>query len=546
MSHQPGTIPVVTNTCLPPECGPTKPLGGADIGVCPTRLHHDRFTTAERIFDEVRARDAQRGIEHENRVLATMAEIHRDVVQIASGTDAEERTLKAMCAGAAFIVGGRLRSTDGILVGAPDLLVRLDGGYAPVEVKNHKIEGSRGIPAKASPLGAIATTPDDETKFRGNRRRDLLQVAHYRRLLSEVGHASSSPVGGVIGSEEPYSCLWVDVTAGEPSIMKEYEALRSHALDAIRFGIEHPEAPREKPWWRAECSRCDWATLCKSQLVARNDVTLLTRVGQNDRAALARNGITRIDEVAALDPADERLPESSVVYQARARTAGRLLRRDDGPGVLVVPSARREIDFDIETYNGQIYLAGFLTTVDGVSTYEPIADWTGTEEGERSLVEAMFARLATLTDGDTITQHWTEYEQRILKAAGERHGLSIPGFDSIADWFDQNAVDLCDWTRRNFASPNGYGLKVIAPLCGFTWRDEDPGGRQSEIWFERMLTGDLAMRDRILVYNEDDVIAQREIRRWVRAQDIGDGPGSAIPSVLDWPLGPITSPEHGT
>ncbi len=542
MSQRAGRIRGVTNSYLPPQRTPTKRLGGADIGVCLTRLHHDRFTAAERVFDEVRTRDADRGIEHESRVLAAMAEIHRDVAQIASGTDAEERTLNAMAAGTAFIVGGRLGSTDRTLVGAPDLLVRLDGGYAPVEVKNHKVAGTNGIPATATALQSITATNSAAAKFRGNRRRDLLQVAHYRHLLSEIGHASSSPVGGVIGSEEPYGCLWVDLTAGEPSIMEEYEALRSDALDAIRFGSENLASPRAEPWWRGECSRCDWATLCKAQLAARNDVTLLTRVGQDDRAALARNGITRIDEIATLDPADERLPESSVVYQARARTAGHLLRRDGGAGALAVPSAPREVDFDIETYNGQIYLAGFLTTVDGVSTYEPIADWTGTEEGERSLVEAMFARLATLTDGDTITQHWTEYEQRILKAAGERHGLSIPGFDSIADWFDQNAVDLCDWTRRNFASPNGYGLKVIAPLCGFTWRDEDPGGRQSEIWFERMLAGDLTMRDRLLAYNEDDVIAQREVRRWVRAQDDGGGPGTAIPSVHTWPLELSDSP----
>lgn len=536
MSQGAGRIRAVTNIGAPRDRTTASRLGGGEIGMCLTRLHHDRFATARPLLDEVRLRDAQRGIEHENRVLAAIADIHRDVAPIASGAGAEERTLNALDAGASLIVGGRLGSTDGALVGAPDLLVRLEGGYAPLEVKNHKVAGARGIPATATVLKSITATNSTAAKFRGNRRRDLLQVAHYRHLLFEVGHASSSPVGGVIGSEEPYGCLWVDLTTGEPSIMEEYDSLQSDALDAIRFGSENPGTPRAEPWWRGECSRCDWETLCRAQLTARNDVTLLTRVGHDDRAALAGYGITRIDEVAALDPADERLPESSVVYQARARTAGRLLRRDDGAGALAVPSARREVDFDIETYNGQIYLAGFLTTVDGMSTYEPIVDWTGTEEGERNLVEAMFARLATLSDGDTITQHWTEYEQRTLKAAGERHRLSIPGFHSVGDWFEQNAVDLCDWTRRNLASPNGYSLKAIAPLCGFTWRDEDPGGRQSEIWFERMLTGDVAMRDRILVYNEDDVIAQREVRRWVRAQDDGGGPGTAIPSVHTWPL----------
>ncbi len=44
------------------------------------------------------------------------------------------------------------------------------------------------------------------------------------------------------------------------------------------------------------------------------------------------------------------------------------------------------------------------------------------------------------------------------------------------------------------------------------------------------------MRDRLLAYNEDDVLAQLAVRRWVRSHDTGAGPGSSIPSALRWPL----------
>ncbi|MEN8239134.1 MAG: ribonuclease H-like domain-containing protein [Actinomycetota bacterium] len=66
-------------------------------------------------------------------------------------------------------------------------------------------------------------------------------------------------------------------------------------------------------------------------------------------------------------------------------------------------------------------------------------------------------------------------------------------------------------------------------------RHDDPGGRQSEVWFEHVLAGDEEMKGRLLAYNEDDVIAQHEIRRWIRSHDDGTGPGSTIPSVHDWP-----------
>jgi predicted RecB family nuclease len=106
----------------------------------------------------------------------------------------------------------------------------------------------------------------------------------------------------------------------------------------------------------------------------------------------------------------------------------------------------------------------------------------------------------------------------------------------VNEWFDHHAIDLLAWTKERFESPNGYSLKAIAPLCGFNWRDDDPGGLQSEIWYEEMLTGADEMMQRLLEYNEDDVAAQKAIRGWIVANDSGSGPGTAIPSVLTWPV----------
>jgi hypothetical protein len=511
-------------------------LGGADIGLCLTRIHHDRFTPAEPIFDEVRARDSARGYEHEANVLTALSSQHTSIASIEQGTTAVEQTLAAMASSVRFIIGGRLESQDRISVGAPDLLVWLDDGYAAVEIKNHKVLGTNGIIGTVTSLADIAEPFGEPIKFRGNRRRDLLQVAHYNRLVGEAGYAASASLGGVIGSEEPYGCVWVDLAQGDRSIDLEYQSTLAATRIAIEEGSHHPESPLNPPWWRTECSRCDWSELCSGQLAAVNDPTLLSRVDADNRSALASDDITTIKDVANLSLQDDRLPNSSVVLQARARTAGQLLRQDDGDGALRVPSAHTEVDFDIETYGGAIYLAGFLITTEGRSTFEPVVNWGGTPEAEAAVVEEMFNKLASLSGDDTIVQHWTNYERRILTEAGERHGLSIPGYATVDEWFDAHAVDLCDWARKNLVSPNGYGLKVIAPLCGFDWRDDDPGGRQSEIWFEHVLAGDDEMKARLLEYNEDDVVAQLAIRRWLRSKDDGTGPGSTIPSAHNWPL----------
>ncbi len=504
--------------------------------MCLTRIHHDRFTDAPTVVDEVRSRDAALGIEHESLVLTRLTGVMRRVAQV-TGDDPVAATLDALASGADLVLGARLLSADGRSVGVPDVLVRLDDGYAPIEVKHHKVLGSSGIDGLVAPLESLtdvsATGP---AKFRTGRRRDLLQVAHYRRLLDEAGYASRLALGGVIGSERPYRCVWVDLEAGHTPIMVEYDDYVVAATDAIEHGVAHNDEPLVDPWWRTECTRCDWAAHCKGRLEATSDVTLLSNVTTSVRDRLARDGITTIEQVAAMDPTDDRLPGPKVVLQARARAVGRLLRFDDPSTPLDVPSSPTEVDFDIETYRGQIYLAGFLITANGSSTYEPIIDWKGDLTGERELVRRLFSRLAEFAFDGAVVQHWTDYERRTLEEAGARHGLSIPGSPTVGRWFDDHGVDLCDWTRRNLVSPAGYSLKVIAPLCGFEWRDDDPGGRQSEIWFEQLVDGDDTMRERLLEYNEDDVIAQREIRRWVRRNDSGAGPGTGIPSASTWPI----------
>ena len=517
----------------------TRPLGGAEIGRCPTRLHHDRYTPMpppDRV-DEVRSRALTLGLAFENDVVSRVMATTPAGIRIEGfGSDAVHRTLEALGAGSPVIVGGRLASADGTLGGAPDLLVRLSGGYAPVEIKRHRVRLDKGIPAATSDVETLAEIDDLGVRFRSRRRRDLLQAEHYRRLLGEIGHASEKPLLGVIGNDEPLACAWVDATEGDTPISADYDAYLVRAMDTIAHGASNPDAPLETAWLRGECSTCDWYDFCLGDLERRDDVTLLRDVDAGIRSILASGGVTTVADVAALDPADDRLPAGTTVLQARARTAGELLRSDGGTGPIALPGGAIEVDLDIETVGGRTYLAGLLVTGSGPSRYEPIADWSGTPPGEARVLRALFDQLASWSRAGAVVYHWTDYEQRMLANAAAEHGLSIEGFTSVDEWFDTHAIDLCAWSRHHLVSPDGYSLKTIAPLCGFTWRDGDPGGLQSEIWFERLLAGEESMRERLLAYNEDDVLAQLAVRRWVRSHDTGAGPGSSIPSALRWPL----------
>lgn len=509
-------------------------IGGAEIGRCLVRIHHDRFTETDAPTEPLRDRLLAKGIAYEDSVIAHLVAIIDDAVDLRSVSidQRTSRTLASMDARTSLIIGGRLESTDGQRVGMPDLLVRLDDGYAPVEIKHHKVIGSSGRPAAIAALATLAAFGEDEVPYRSFRRRNLLQVAHYRALLDDLGYASARPIGGVIGADEPAACLWLDLSAGERPIIDEYQTYLVDADAAIEHGLSHPDAPLHSPWAHTECKRCDWAPLCTAELVAIDDPTLLRGIGRTERIDLAANGITTAQGVAAL-PLETEIVEPAVVMQARARAAGALLRRAPNGDGMVLPSAATEVDFDIETINGRIYLAGMYITEGNESHFTYLADWTGSEEGERDLVASLFKRFANWPS-DAVMFHWTDYEVRTLSAAGDRYGLSVDGYETVEEWFADHAVDLCAWSRSNLVSPEGHGLKVIAPLCGFVWRDDDPGGLQSEIWFEGLQEGDQEMQPRILEYNEDDVRAQAAVRSFVRSNDSGAGPGSSLPSVHDW------------
>ncbi|MGB9357814.1 MAG: TM0106 family RecB-like putative nuclease [Acidimicrobiia bacterium] len=512
-------------------------IGGGELGRCPTRIHHDRFNATERADDPVVQRRIADGRAWENIVVARVLEgtdpavvsqpgepIDPDVpVTIASGVTAAEReaiTLEALRAGVPIIVGGRLAEESLQSVGAPDLLIKLHDGYAPIDVKHHKAIGRSGIPARATSIDHLDDTNGAPVSFRSGRVNDLFQVAHYWRLLDHHGFANLRHLGGVIGAENTLLAVWVDLGAGDPSILgRQHDALND-AIRVAEAGRIQPTRPLIPPVWRGACRSCPWAEYCRDELEAIDHVSLLPAVGAHDTKRLLDSGVATTTHVAGLQPGSVHggyEVSEEAILQARARASGSLLRRT---GVdLTLPFAANQIDFDVETYLGTLYLAGLLVHEPDGAAFRPISNWTGTPAGERQVVESLFRYFDALAArGDVVVYHWTGYERTILKEASERHGLSMRSAPSVDDWFDRYACDLWSWIKQRFVSPNGYSLKVIAPLCGFDWRDDDPGGAQSELWYVDAIAGDDEQRARLLEYNEDDVAAQAAIREWVRAQ----------------------------
>ena len=114
-------------------------------------------------------------------------------------------------------------------------------------------------------------------------------------------------------------------------------------------------------------------------------------------------------------------------------------------------------------------------------------------------------------------------ENRWLIASAQRFGHlpGIPTVEAVSQFITSSAwVDLFGVVNRQFLCARGKGLKMIAPVAGFRWRDAEAGGENSMRWY-RLAVGldgeaaDLGQRERLLTYNEDDVLATWTLRRWM-------------------------------
>jgi len=548
------------------------PLGGYAAKRCPVRTQLDVLKPGDRAgVSEFLRSLGERGQAFEAEVFAHLAE-ELEIVPI-DGPDAADRaereaaTVEAMARGDEVITGGRLPTDEeGRRVGEPDMLVRVgaaqvDGRwrYAPLDVKSHQIlRADSGADVVVQSIGELAVPGDGagvspDGRRDGTAKGDVLQLAHYHRMLQACGHAVDGDVwGGIIGSEgqpvwyrldEP---LWTTPTS-DPKVdtrrrssLEVYDFEFGFRLDIAAVALEHAADPTVPllvdPMDCSECPECPWRNHCWPQLDAAGDVSRLPGVTYQAWKALRDAELGTIDDLTAstvesIDGiADGRIAELRL--QARARSGDQVAYLRPG-ATGDVPAADVEVDIDMENVSAGAYLWGATVTVrrDGLDGIEAghRAFRTWSDPLDDAAITTCFGEFwSWLTDlrgaceaqgASFVAFCWSQSaENRFLRQGGELLGQSGAVEDFIAS--DQ-WVDLLAWFKSRFVTGHGNGLKTVAQALGFTWRDEDPGGAASMVWYQEAVGGEepsiQPARDRLIAYNEDDVRATLAVREAVRA-----------------------------
>jgi predicted RecB family nuclease len=309
--------------------------GGYVAKQCPVRAQNDTLGPGEPIPpDPFTQRLFANGNAFEAEIVAEVLLLNPQTVVIPAGNSQalEDATLAAMSAGSSPILSARLPADlTGRRVGRPDLLVAaLGGGYRPVDIKWHQnLEPASGkssaLPGLCCTLGGLGRDSAilDEKCAARKREEDLLQLAHYQRMLESIGmQASDGRWGAIIGVER--RVVWYDLDAPiwrtpssrgnrkVRSTMERYDFEFGFRLDVVAVAEQHKRDASVElltvPVKISECGSCPWWGYCRPQLEQPpGDVSLLPRIGWAQWKVHRDHGVTNRAELAELDPRTARL-----------------------------------------------------------------------------------------------------------------------------------------------------------------------------------------------------------------------------------------------
>jgi uncharacterized protein len=446
---------------------------------CPNWIYWDIFGNpadkgeVPKLIEKLR----EGGLLHEKKVVESLGPL-TEVEDLGSAEANAARTLELMKTGVVIYQGTLI---DDDWIGRPDLLVPIEG---------------------ESKLGHWVYEPVDIKAAYEIRDAHKLQLVFYAHLLEKIQGVKPER-GRIINAAG--RTLEFAIAEAEPEF---FEALA--AILKICAG-EKPDA-----FFTSACKDSPWFAACKAEAEKSDDPSLLYKLYKNEWKRLHRAGYVTVAQIAAASPdelhakvigvPDHRLDKLRL--QAKSLVSKKVIRIEKAD----LPIAQTEIFFDVEgdPLLGLEYLFGFLVRKHGTVRYEKFLAERPEDEGQAWLAMCDFIERYA----GTPIYHYGFYELEVVRRLSAKYGISKLAADALDP---AGMIDLVRVVQRTTIFPlRFYSLKDIAKFLGFSWRATDASGANSVLWFQNWLeTGDRAILNKIVDYNEDDVRATLFLKDWL-------------------------------
>ncbi len=434
------------------------------------------------------------GLQTEREVLGSLGEKPVTDLSIYYGEQAWEKTLEAMKKGDELIYQAYL--VEGRYHGRPDLLIRREDGkskwgeyyYEAIDIKAGKgWEEKEGRPVKFKEHYAY-------------------QMMFYRELLQAI-QGYVPPTARIINVEQ-------EIEEFDPALfVNDYREAKAE-VEKLVAGDETSE-----PVLGSHCLQCEWFKHCEEWVEKASDPTKIFYIGST-KFGLKRVGLNTVSDIARMDirkylKSPFKVPRMGERSLERAKERAQVVLSGKPrirPGYSF-PGVEKEIYFDIEDdpTRGVTYLYGFWELKRGQEPHYRYFFALKPEDEELTIRK--FWEYLRITD-NVVYYVYSHKERTTLKKLMEKYGLDPDVFEKYRkdeyDLYQKLVVEYSDWPIFS------YGLKFICKEIGFSWRDPDPSGVNSIVWYNEYLTDPSRQDivDRILKYNEDDCKAMVALKKY--------------------------------
>jgi predicted RecB family nuclease len=324
-------------------------------------------------------------------------------------------------------------------------------------------------------------------------REDKLLVAFDDLILSE--HLGKGDGFGKIIHGDNYSTLKVKTAALTGEVRN-----RAERIVALLSNTTPPDLVLNR-----HCGECEFKTRCREKAIEKDDLSLLSGMGERERKKLNSKGIFTVTQLSYIfrpRRRPKRLRDKKEKYHHSLKA---LAIREKKIHIVGTPEVKIEgtpVYLDVEGLPDRDFYYLIGVQIGNGETAVQHSLWADSIEDEGKIWREFLAIVETVDKPVLI--HYGSYETTFLKVMKERHGGLVDA--SVATRPIDSVINLVSVMFAQIYFPTyTNGLKEVVGWLGFKWSEAEPSGKLAVVWrYSWEEKQESALKADLVRYNAED------------------------------------------